>query len=115
VVGKVIIPMILSPTVGLLGGYLLMVIALWVFCRANPHRVDPRVPYCTDLLRDQPGARPWPARCTKSMGIIVLALVTAGHQQDCGAPLWVVLACALASCPGVVGGISCPGSSRSGP
>jgi PiT family inorganic phosphate transporter len=40
VVGKVIIPMILSPTVGLLGGYLLMVIALWVFRRANPHRVD---------------------------------------------------------------------------
>jgi hypothetical protein len=40
VVDKVIIPMILSPAVGLIGGYLLMVIALWVLRRANPHRVD---------------------------------------------------------------------------
>jgi phosphate/sulfate permease len=65
VVGKMIIPMILSPTVGLLGGYLLMVIALWVFRKGNPHRV---VPYCTDLLCDQPGARPWPAGCPKEHG-----------------------------------------------
>ena len=39
-VEKVIIPMVLSPTVGLLGGYLLMIITLWILRNANPHRVD---------------------------------------------------------------------------
>jgi inorganic phosphate transporter, PiT family len=32
----------------------------------------------------------------KSMGIIVLALVTAGYRQDYVGPIWVVLAWALA-------------------
>src|SRR6478609_4575361 len=33
---KVVIPMLLSPFVGLVGGYLVMLIILWVFRRSNP-------------------------------------------------------------------------------
>ena len=104
VVDKVIIPMILSPTVGLVGGYLLMVIALWLLRKANPHRVDrgfriAQVFPATSLalghgLQD----------AQKSMGIIVLALVTAGHQQNYEVPIWVVLLCALALAAGTYSG-----------
>lgn len=104
VVGKVIIPMILSPTVGLVGGYLLMVIALWLLRKANPHRVGhgfriAQVFSATSLalghgLQD----------AQKSMGIIVLALVTAGYQQNYEVPIWVVLLCALALAAGTYSG-----------
>ena len=40
VFGKVIMSMILSPFVGFVGGYLLMIISLRVLRKANPHRVD---------------------------------------------------------------------------
>lgn len=39
VVGKVIVPVILSPFVGFVGG-MLMIIGLSVLRKANPHRVD---------------------------------------------------------------------------
>jgi PiT family inorganic phosphate transporter len=104
VVDKVIIPMILSPTVGLIGGYVLMVIALWVLRRANPHRVDrgfriAQVFSATSLalghgLQD----------AQKSMGIIVLALVTAGYQQDYMVPIWVIVLCAMALAAGTYSG-----------
>jgi inorganic phosphate transporter, PiT family len=104
VVDKVIIPMILSPTVGLIGGYVLMVIALWVLRRTNPHRVDrgfriAQVFSATSLalghgLQD----------AQKSMGIIVLALVTAGYQQDYMVPIWVIVLCAMALAAGTYSG-----------
>jgi inorganic phosphate transporter, PiT family len=40
VVGNVIMPMILSPLVGFVGGYLLMIISLWVLRKANLHWVE---------------------------------------------------------------------------
>lgn len=104
VVEKVIIPMVLSPTVGLLGGYLLMIITLWILRNANPHRVDRgfrigQIFSATSLalghgLQD----------AQKSMGIIVLALVTAGYQQNYVVPIWVVLLCATALAAGTYSG-----------
>jgi phosphate/sulfate permease len=78
VVGKVLIPMILSPTVGFLGGYLLMIIALWSLRNANPHRVDRgfRIGQIFSAAAMSLGHGLQDAQ--KSMGIIVLALVTAG-------------------------------------
>jgi PiT family inorganic phosphate transporter len=104
VVGKVLIPMILSPTVGLLGGYLLMVIALWVFRRANPHRVDRGFRVAQIFSATSLALGHGLQDAQKSMGIIVLALVTAGYQQDYVVPLWVVLACALALAAGTYSG-----------
>ena len=96
--------MILSPVVGFLGGYLLMIIALWVLRNANPHRVDRgfRVGQIFSAAAMSLGHGLQDAQ--KSMGIIVLALVTAGYQQDFTVPLWVVLACALALAAGTYSG-----------
>jgi inorganic phosphate transporter, PiT family len=104
VVGKVLIPMILSPTVGFLGGYFLMIITLWILRNANPHRVDRgfRIGQIFSAAAMSIGHGLQDAQ--KSMGIIVLALVTAGYQQDFTVPLWVVLACALALAAGTYSG-----------
>jgi PiT family inorganic phosphate transporter len=104
VVGKVLVPMVVSPVVGLVGGYGLMLAALWLLRRANPHRVErgfraAQVFSATSLavghgLQD----------AQKGMGVIVLALVTLGYQDSYHVPLWVVLACALALAAGTSSG-----------
>lgn len=38
VVNKIIVPMFLSPVVGLIVGYLVMLLIMWLFRRANPHK-----------------------------------------------------------------------------
>jgi inorganic phosphate transporter, PiT family len=104
VVGKVVIPMILSPIVGLVGGYLLMVIALWVLRKANPHRVERGFRIAQIFSSTSLALGHGLQDAQKSMGIIVLALVTAGYQQDYVVPLWVVLLCALALAAGTYSG-----------
>jgi len=104
VVDKVIIPMILSPTVGLVGGYLLMVIALWLLRKANPHRVERGFRIAQIFSATSLALGHGLQDAQKSMGIIVLALVTAGYQQDYEVPIWVVLLCALALAAGTYSG-----------
>ncbi len=38
VVDKIIVPMFVSPVVGLVGGYLVMTAIMWIFRKANPHK-----------------------------------------------------------------------------
>ena len=40
VVDKVVVPMVVSPVVGFVLAYLLMLAILWAFRRRNPHRVS---------------------------------------------------------------------------
>ena len=104
VVEKVIVPMILSPIVGLVGGYTLMVIALWVLRKANPHRVDRGFRMAQIFSATSLALGHGLQDAQKSMGIIVLALVTAGYQQNYVVPIWVVLLCALALAAGTYSG-----------
>lgn len=104
VVGKVVLPMIISPVIGLGGGYLLMVAALWILRRANPHRTERgfRVAQVFSAASLALGHGLQDAQ--KSMGIIVLALVTAGAQDGFGVPLWVAFASAIAMAAGTYSG-----------
>jgi PiT family inorganic phosphate transporter len=104
VVEKVIVPMILSPIVGLIGGYSLMVIALWVLRKANPHRVDRGFRIAQIFSATSLALGHGLQDAQKSMGIIVLALVTAGYQQNYAVPIWAVLLCALALAAGTYSG-----------
>jgi PiT family inorganic phosphate transporter len=104
VIDKVIIPMILSPTVGLVGGYLLMIIALWLLRNANPHRVDRGFRIAQIFSATSLALGHGLQDAQKSMGIIVLALVTAGYQQDYMVPIWVVVLCAMALAAGTYSG-----------
>jgi inorganic phosphate transporter, PiT family len=104
VLAKVVIPMILSPLVGLTLGYLVMVGMMWAFRRAHPHRAN-RLIRRAQLVSASSLAFGHGLRdAQKSMGIIVLALVVTGHQDTYHVPLWVILACATALAAGTWSG-----------
>ncbi|GHF52283.1 PiT family inorganic phosphate transporter [Amycolatopsis bartoniae] len=95
VLEKVLIPMVLSPAVGLVLGYLAMVAVLWALRRRNPHKVGHAFRRMQILSAASLALGHGLQDAQKGMGIIVLALVASGHQSLYTVPLWVTLLCAV--------------------
>jgi PiT family inorganic phosphate transporter len=104
VLEKVIIPMVISPVVGFVLGYLVMTAITWLFRSANPHRAGRAFRRAQILSAASLALGHGLQDAQKSMGVIVLALVIAGQQDDYTVPLWVVLVCALALAAGTYSG-----------
>jgi PiT family inorganic phosphate transporter len=104
VVAKVIVPMVVSPLIGLVLGYLLMLAVLWLFRRARYHRVTRgfRIAQVASASGLALGHGLQDAQ--KTMGLIVLALLATGRQHDAHVPTWVVLSCAAAMAAGSYSG-----------
>jgi PiT family inorganic phosphate transporter len=96
VVDKVIIPMFLSPVVGLVAGYLVMLAILWLFRHSNPHKAKRgfRVAQTVSAAGMALGHGLQDAQ--KTMGVVVMALVIS-DVQDRGDPIpvWVKVVCAV--------------------
>lgn len=94
VLEKVVLPMVISPIIGLGGGYLVMVAILWIFRRGNPTKLNRgfRVAQIFSAASMALGHGLQDAQ--KTMGVIVLALVATGRHNSFGVPLWVKLAAA---------------------
>jgi PiT family inorganic phosphate transporter len=101
---KVLIPMLASPVLGVVGGFLFMVVLLNLFRRAHPQRLNNR------FRRLQIGSAAYMAfshgsnDAQKTMGIITLALFTAGVIDTHEVPLWVILVSASAISLGTAAG-----------
>ncbi|MBA9003126.1 PiT family inorganic phosphate transporter [Actinomadura cellulosilytica] len=104
VVEKVAIPMVVSPVTGFCLAYLVMVAILWMFRRAHPGRVGRRFRIAQSLSAASMALGHGLQDAQKTMGIIVLALVTTGYSDGETVPLWVVLACAGALAAGTYAG-----------
>lgn len=104
VLGKVVAPMVLSPIVGFAGGYLLMVAVLWAFRRTNPHRTERGFRFAQIFSAASLAVGHGLQDAQKSMGIIVLTLVTAGRHEGYNVPLWVVFISAAAISAGTYSG-----------
>jgi PiT family inorganic phosphate transporter len=104
VLEKVIIPMVISPVVGFVLGYLVMTAITWLFRSANPHRAGRAFRRAQIVSAASLALGHGLQDAQKSMGVIVLALVIAGQQDDYTVPLWVVLVCALALAAGTYSG-----------
>ncbi|WAM34821.1 inorganic phosphate transporter [Caldicellulosiruptor morganii] len=95
-VKKIVLPLIISPVLGFIFGYLFMMILYVVFARVHPNIVNR---YFSKL---QIFSAMWMAYshgsndAQKSMGIITMALVSAGVLNKFVVPDWVKFACALA-------------------
>jgi PiT family inorganic phosphate transporter len=95
VIGKVIIPMVLSPLIGFLVGLGIMKILFYILSK-NPHLKDRKI---FDHL--QIGSACFVALshglndAQKSMGIITLGLFASGYLLSTQIPLWVIAACAI--------------------
>ena len=95
-VNKVLVPLVTSPVVGFIIGLVLMVILTWVFRRAD------RKPLAKTFRRLQVFSAGYMAfahgsnDAQKTMGIITLALFSAGVIQTNDVPVWVILVAASA-------------------
>jgi PiT family inorganic phosphate transporter len=104
VLEKVVIPMVVSPVVGFVLGYLVMTAITWLFRSANPHRAGRAFRRAQILSAASLALGHGLQDAQKSMGVIVLALVIAGQQNDYTVPIWVVLLCAFALAAGTYSG-----------
>jgi len=106
VLHKVIIPLVTSPVIGLLLGFMLMKFLFLVLTWASPHFVNR---WFFKLQIVSAGFMAWSHGMNdaqKSMGIITLALISAGFLPvNANVPTWVMLLCALA----MAGGTACGG------
>ena len=94
VLEKVVVPMVVSPLVGFGLGYLCMLALLWSFRRANVTRANRGFRYAQVVSSATMALGHGLQDAQKTMGIITLALFTAGEIDDFEVPLWVVLAAA---------------------
>jgi PiT family inorganic phosphate transporter len=104
VLDKVVLPMVFSPIIGFGLGYLIMVGILWGFRRGNPTKLNRGFRHAQTVSAGTVALGHGLQDAQKTMGVIVLALVTTGHQDDFSVPLWVKLSAALAISAGTYAG-----------
>jgi PiT family inorganic phosphate transporter len=105
VLGKVILPLVLSPIAGVLGGFMLMVVLLNVFRRANPRRINERFRRLQVVSAAFMAFSHGSNDAQKTMGIMTLALIAAGIlPADSTIPLWVIVLAATAISFGTAAG-----------
>jgi PiT family inorganic phosphate transporter len=104
VVDEVVIPMAASPIVGLVLGYLCMVVILWLFRRSRPAVVNHRFRRAQVLSTGAMAFSHGTQDAQKTMGVITLALVTTNHLGSFEVPTWVIVAAAGAMGLGTLAG-----------
>ncbi len=104
IVNKVLLPLFGSPIAGLVIGYLLMALIMNVFRRANPRRMNDRFRRLQVLSAAYMAFSHGSNDAQKTMGIMTLALVTAGVIPEFKVPLWVILLAATAISLGTAAG-----------
>ena len=101
---KVLVPLVGSPIVGFVVGLLLMALLFNVFRRAHPVRLNATFRRLQVLSAAYMAFSHGSNDAQKTMGIMTLALVTAGIQTTFDPPLWVILTAASALSLGTAAG-----------
>jgi PiT family inorganic phosphate transporter len=104
IVHKILLPLVLSPLAGVIGGYLLMLGLSWSLCNAHPGRVNTAFRKLQILSSAFMATSHGMNDAQKTMGIITLALFVGHRIPDLTVPAWVKLACALVMAFGTVMG-----------
>lgn len=102
----VLLPMVLSPVVGMVVGYLVMTALLWVFRRSDPARTTRGFRYAQTVSAASVAFGHGMQDAAKAAGIVVLALVASGHQaaDDASVPWWVLALTAVVMSIGTYAG-----------
>jgi len=104
IVNKVLVPLVASPILGIIIGFALMVVLLNVFVRAHPRRLNDRFRRLQLISAAYMAFSHGSNDAQKTMGIITIALVSAGILSEPVVPLWVILLSATAISLGTAGG-----------
>jgi len=101
---KIILSLVLSPVIALATGYLVMIAMLWGFGRFAPSLLNTGFRRMQLLSASMMSFSHGSNDAQKAMGIITLALLSAGHIPALEVPIWVKLACALSMGLGTAAG-----------
>jgi PiT family inorganic phosphate transporter len=104
IVDKVLVPLVASPILGVAIGFVLMVALLNAFKRAHPKRINDRFRRLQLISAAYMAFSHGSNDAQKTMGIMTLALVSAGVLAEPTVPLWVVLVAATAISLGTAAG-----------
>lgn len=105
IVDKVVLPMFLSPLVGFTLAGLLMIGILWVFRNRHPGPTNRGFRAAQTVSAAAMALGHGLQDAQKTMGVIFLALLTAGHvNPDDPIPIWVIIAAATAISLGTYSG-----------
>jgi len=107
ILNKVVLPMLISPVVGGLLGFVMMALIYLIFAKTNAHKVDAIFHNLQRLSAAAMSFSHGQNDAQKTMGIITLALVSF-HVMPGGdkihIPTWVVISCATAMALGTASG-----------
>lgn len=102
---KVILPMLISPVVGFILAFALMVGILWAFRRAHPRKVTRGFRMAQTVSAAGMALGHGIQDAQKSMGVVMLALIAGGHATSSSAvPAWVLWAAGLSISAGTASG-----------
>ena len=105
IIDKVAIPMVISPVVGFILAFLLMLAIMWIFRRRNQHKVFRGFRMSQTVSAAALALGHGLQDAQKTMGVIFLALVASGYASaDESLPLWVVVCAASAISLGTYSG-----------
>jgi PiT family inorganic phosphate transporter len=101
---KVLVPLVLSPVLGVVIGFGLMVVLLNLLRNAHPRKLNERFRRLQVLSATYMAFSHGSNDAQKTMGIITLALFTAGLLPTADVPLWVIVLAATAISFGTAAG-----------
>jgi inorganic phosphate transporter, PiT family len=105
VIDDVVIPMVLSPTIGFVGAYLLMLAIMWIFRRVNPGKANRGFRLAQTFSAAAMALGHGLQDAQKTMGVIFLALIVYGSvNQEDPIPWWVKVVAATAISLGTYAG-----------
>lgn len=101
---KVIIPMLTSPAIGFAIGFIFMIILMKLFFKAHPEKINKHFKKLQLISSGLMALSHGSNDAQKTMGIISLALFTAGFMKEFHVPLWVIIMCATTMSMGTMSG-----------
>ncbi|MCC6670587.1 MAG: inorganic phosphate transporter [Planctomycetes bacterium] len=105
---KIVTSLVVSPVVGFFGGFLTMLLVVWLSRHKKPYKLTRRFRRLQYLSAGFMAFSHGSNDAQKTMGVIAMALVAYGvlepHGSKLPVPTWVILACAIAMGLGTAAG-----------
>ena len=102
---KIFFSLVLSPVIALFIGYLLLILMMWIFRGFPPHSLSTGFSRAQIVTAGMIAFSHGSNDAQKAMGIITLALLSAGEISSLDVPTWVKFSCAVSMSLGTaVGG-----------
>jgi PiT family inorganic phosphate transporter len=101
---KVVLPMIFSPLLGFVLGFLVMLALLWIFRRGNPGKLNRGFRWAQTVSAAAMSVGHGIQDAAKTIGIVVLALTVGGYHSGSDIPEWTIWASATVLALGTYAG-----------